>query len=102
VVVQEADRRGIRPPLSGPLAVGIVGQRHYPPLSCRNATILVSIYAPEVRRPACNRRPSTCSLMARSAAKKEGLEAGEGGRQGKRNQGALFVSPCPIVTWRNL
>jgi hypothetical protein len=22
--------------------------------------------------------------------------------QGKRNQGALFVSHCPIITWRNL
>jgi hypothetical protein len=23
-------------------------------------------------------------------------------RQDKRNQGAIFVSPCPIITWRNL
>jgi len=23
-------------------------------------------------------------------------------RQGKSNQGAIFVSPCPAITWRNL
>jgi len=33
---------------------------------------------------------------------KEGLERHENGLQGKRNQGALFVSPCPAMTWRNL
>ena len=35
-------------------------------------------------------------------SQKEGLEGDEGGWQDKRNQGALFVSPCPIITWRNL
>jgi hypothetical protein len=33
---------------------------------------------------------------------KEGLQDDEGGWQGKRNQGALFVSPCSTMTWRNL
>jgi hypothetical protein len=33
---------------------------------------------------------------------KEGLEGDENGVQGKRKQGALFVSPCHAITWRNL
>jgi hypothetical protein len=41
-------------------------------------------------------------LDGQIGSQKEGLEGDEGGRQGKRNQGALFVSPCPAITWRNL
>jgi hypothetical protein len=35
-------------------------------------------------------------------SQKEGLQGDERGWQGKSNQGALFVSRCPAITWRNL
>ena len=41
-------------------------------------------------------------LDGQIGSKKEGLEGDKGRWQGKRNQGALFVSLCPTMTWRNL
>jgi hypothetical protein len=49
-------------------------------------------------------QPATIDVQldGQIGSKKEGLEGDEGGWQGKRKQGALFVSLCRIITWRNL
>ena len=49
-------------------------------------------------------QPATINVQldGQIGSQKEGLEADESGRQGKRNQGALFVSLCPTMIWRNL
>jgi hypothetical protein len=49
-------------------------------------------------------QPETINMQldGQIGSQKEGLQGDEGGWQDKRNQGALFVSPCPALTWRNL
>jgi hypothetical protein len=49
-------------------------------------------------------QPATINVQldGQIGSEKEGLEGDEGGWQDKRNQGAIFVSPCPTMIWRNL
>jgi hypothetical protein len=64
--------------------------------------------------PAASEDAATCRLLDRLTFDSLAPQAPAGsllgavrkssnkGGQGKRNQGALFVSPCPAMTWRNL
>ncbi len=67
-----------------------------------------------VQLPAASEDAATCRLLDRltfdspapqapaGSSLGEGRSSSNEGGQGKRNQGALFVSHCPAMTWRNL